>query len=293
MATVSSALTVVLVHWNQPERCLKTVAAFQGQGVPVRITVVDNGSSRDARDQLAAELPDDVELSDAGGNLGFGPGANVGLRRWLEHGEGDWAVVAPHDALPGAGCLRALLDAVAHRPRAGLACADVGDGHTPYLDPYFGGITMPAGTDVDPDGWQAADYPHGTLLMARRACLEEIGVFDERYFAYCEEADLGIKARAAGWEVGIVRTAEVCNPYLASRAEVVDYLMLRNTLLLVREHFGRYKAFIRCCIALWHLADGVVRPHREQWIFLPRARLKALRDYALGRFGPPPADLRG
>ena len=40
-------LTVVLVHWNQPERCLKTVAAFEGQGVPVRITVVDNGSSRD------------------------------------------------------------------------------------------------------------------------------------------------------------------------------------------------------------------------------------------------------
>ena len=57
-------------------------------------------------------------------------------------------MVAPHDALPGAGCLQALLDAVAHRPRAGLACADVGDGHTPYLDPYFGGITMPAGDDV-------------------------------------------------------------------------------------------------------------------------------------------------
>ena len=64
------------------------------------------------------------------------------------------------------------------------------------------------------------------------------------------------------------------NPDLASRAAVVDYLMLRNTLLLVREHFGRYKAFIRCCIALWHLADGIVRPHREQWIFLPRARLR-------------------
>src|SRR5688572_15358518 len=100
---MTPVLTVVLVHWNQPERCLKTVAACEGQGVDVRITVVDNGSSRDARDRLAAELPDHVELIDAGGNLGFGPGANVGLRRWLEHGEGDWAVVAPHDALPGAG----------------------------------------------------------------------------------------------------------------------------------------------------------------------------------------------
>jgi GT2 family glycosyltransferase len=285
---------VVLVHWNQPERCLKTVAAFQGQGVPLRITVVDNASSADARARLATELPDDVDLVDAGGNIGFGPGANVGLRRWLDGGEGDWAVVAPHDALPAPGCLRALLDAVEHRPRAGLACADVGDGHTPYLDPYFGGITMPAGNDdVDDDGWQPADYPHGTLLMARRSCLAEIGLFDERYFAYCEEADLGLRARNAGWLVGIVRTAQVRNPYLASRAEVVDYLMLRNTLLLVRQHFGRYKSSIRFCIGLWHLADGLARPHRDQWIFAPRARVRALRDYARGRFGPPPADLRG
>jgi N-acetylglucosaminyl-diphospho-decaprenol L-rhamnosyltransferase len=286
-------LDVVLIHWNQPERCLKTVAAFQGQDVPLRVTVVDNGSEPGARALLARELPYDVELVETGENLGFGPGANVGLRRWLDRGETEWAVIAPHDALPGAGCLRALVDAVGARPRAGLACADVGDGHTPYLDPYFGGITMPAGDDVAPDGWQAADYPHGTLMAVRRACVEQIGIFDERYFAYCEEADLGLKAREAGWEVGIVRTAEVRNPYLASRAAVVDYLMLRNTLLLVRTHFGRYKAFIRCCIALWHIADGKLRPHREQWIFLPRARLRALRDYALGRFGPPPADLLG
>jgi N-acetylglucosaminyl-diphospho-decaprenol L-rhamnosyltransferase len=282
-------LAVVLVHWNQPERCLKTVAAFQGQGLPVRITVVDNASEDAARDRLAAELPDDVELVDAGGNLGFGPGANVGLRRWLVQGDGEWVVVAPHDALPGAGCLRALLDAVTARPLAGLACADVGDGHTPYLDPYFGGITMPAGEDVATDGWQPADYPHGTLLLARRTCLEEIGVFDERYFAYCEEADLGLRARAAGWHVGIVRTAQVRNPYLASHEDVVDYLMLRNTLLLVREHFGRYRSSVRFCIALWHLADGYARPNREQWIFAPKARVRALRDYGRGRFGPPPS----
>ena len=90
-----------------------------------------------------------------------------------------------------------------------------------------------------------------------------------------------------------MRTAEVRNPYLASRAEVVDYLMLRNTLLLVREHFGRYKAFIRCCIAL--VAPGRRRrPSPPRAVDLPAAgAAEALRDYALGRFGPPPADLRG
>ncbi|MEJ7583486.1 MAG: hypothetical protein WKF43_05205 [Acidimicrobiales bacterium] len=174
-------------------------------------------------------------------------------------------------------------------PRAGLACADVGDGHTPFVDPYFGGITMPAAAT---SGWEPAHYPHGTLLFARRACLEEIGLFDERYFAYCEEADLGLRARSAGWEVGIVRGARVVNPYLSGGADLVDYLMLRNTLLLVRDHFGLYRSSIRFAIALYHLGIGTVRPDQRSWIWAPAARVRALADYARGRFGPPPDALR-
>ncbi len=292
MATV---LPVVILHWNRPERCLGTVRRFLDQEVPggVRVVVVDNGSEPEAVATVRKGLPVGVPLLELPRNRGFGPGANAGFRHLLANPEPDdvgWIGLAPHDAEPAPGCLARMLEEVSHRPRAGFACADFGDGATPIVDPYFGGILAPA---TVAEGWEPAGHPHGTLLLARREVLNEVGLFDERYFAYCEEADLGIKARAAGWEVGIVRTAEVRNPYLASRAAVVDYLMLRNTLLLVREHFGRYKAFIRFCIALWHLADGLARPHREQWIFLPRARVRALRDYALGRFGPPPADLRG
>ena len=279
-------LSVVLVHWNQPVRCLDALRAWAGQDVATRITVVDNGSAPAALATLKEGLPDDAELVEAGANLGFGPGANVGLRRWLDREDTEWVAVAPHDALPQPGCLRGLTDALAERPRAGLACADVGDGQTPFIDPYFGGITMPAAGDEP--GWEPADYPHGTLLLARRACLAEIGVFDERYFAYCEEADLGERARRAGWEVGIVRGARVTNPYLAGGADVVDYLMLRNTLLFVRLHFGRYKAAVRFVIALWHLADGLARPGRRPWIFAPAARVRALADFVRGRFGAPP-----
>lgn len=279
----------MVVHWNQPERCLVALDAWAAQGVALRITVVDNGSEPEARRTLQRGLPADVELIEADRNLGFGPGANVGLRHWLDHEDTPWVAVAPHDALPQPGCLTALLDAVGERPLAGLACADVGDGHTPVVDPYFGGITMPARVE---EGWEPAHYPHGTLLLARRECLQEVGLFDERYFAYCEEADLGERARRAGWEVGIVRGALVRNPYLAGGAEIVDYLMLRNTLLLVRDHFGLYKSSVRFAIGLWHLVDGLARPSHRPWIFAPRARAWALADYARGRFGPPPAALR-
>ena len=125
-------------------------------------------------------------------------------------------------------------------------------------------------------------------MLARRACLEDVGLFDERYFAYCEEADLALRAAAAGWECGLVRGAMVCNPYVGSASAAIDYLQLRNTLLLVREHSGRYHAFIRYAIALWHLASGAVVPSRRGPYWNVRGRVAALADFARGRFGPPP-----
>ncbi len=288
MAVVGT-LAVILLHWNQPERCARTVAAFRAGTVPVRITVVDNGSQPAAR-KLLGELLDDVPVLDIADNIGFGPGANVGIQDWLDDPRrGEWVVLAPHDVLPAPDCLERLGVAVACRPRAGLACADVGDGHVPVVDPYFGGMTVPA---AGGDGWQPAGYPHGTLLFARRACLADIGLFDERYFAYCEEADLGERARRAGWEVGLVRGARVHNPHLGSATDVIDYLMLRNTLLFVRDHFGAYRAAVRVVIALLHVASGIARPASRPWIFRPRARLRAVADHLGGRYGPSPAPFR-
>ncbi|MEI7591583.1 MAG: glycosyltransferase [Actinomycetes bacterium] len=287
--TTSGEVTVVLVHWNQPNRCGDTIAAFQHQGVPVRIMVVDNCSTPESLEQLQAIVdrsPHEVEIVMLAANTGFGPGANVGFRKWMNEGIGDWVALAPHDALPAEGTLKRLVDAAEGRRRAGLACADVGEGEVPVYDRYFGGMTIPGNSE--PPGWRSVDYPHGTLLIARRECLREIGLFDERYFAYCEEADLGLRAIAAGWEVGLVCGAMVKNPTMRSGSPVTDYLMHRNTLLLVREHSGRYQAAIRFIIALFQLTRGIVQRSYSPFIFSAKGRVWGLIDFLRGRFGPPP-----
>ena len=285
-------MLVVLVHWNQPERCAATIEAFANQGIDVRILVVDNGSTPAARRRLIAVVAAsgrDVEVVSLGSNCGFGPAANVGLRRFLAtepHEGGDWVAVAPHDALPQPGALARLVALGESVPGIGLACADVGDGHVPVVDPYFGGMTRPASQT---EGLEAADYPHGTLLVARRGCLEEIGLFDERFFAYCEEADLGLRAAARGWGVGLAHGARVVNPGMRSGSPVVDYLMHRNTLHLVRQHFGRYHAFIRLLIGVSQLVRGLVQPSSRAWMFSATGRTWGIIDYVRGRTGPPPA----
>jgi len=289
-----AVLTVVVVHRDQPVRCATTVAVLQASslpaGVDLRVVVVDNGSQAPSLARLhtgleAAAAP--VEVLELGVNAGFGPGANAGLRRALADGA-DVVGVAPHDALVAPDCLALLLEALGERPGAGLVSADVGDGLCPVVDPYFGAIGRARDREV---GWEDCGHPHGTLFLARAACLADVGLFDERYFAYGEEADLGVRASRAGWGVGIVHGARVTNPELGGTDAAVDYLMSRNTLLLVREHFGRYRAGVRTVWAVGQLAAGIARPSRRPWIFSARGRAWALVDHARGRHGPPPAHL--
>jgi N-acetylglucosaminyl-diphospho-decaprenol L-rhamnosyltransferase len=286
-------LPVVILHWNRPARCVPTVERFLAQDVPggVRVVVVDNGSRPDALAEVQAGLPDGVELVALPTNRGFGPGANAGFRHILANprpDDGQWIGLAPHDAEPAPDCLARMLEAVAARPTAGLACADFGDGATPIVDPYFGGILAPAQVT---EGWEDAGHPHGTLMLARRTLLDQVGLFDERYFAYCEEADLALRAAAAGWQTGLVRGAIVVNPDLGTPSATIDYLQLRNTLLLVREHSGRYHAAIRFILALGQLAAGAASPSRRGPYFDAPARVLALRDHLRQRYGPPPASV--
>lgn len=278
-------MTVVLVHRNRPATVTATAAAFADQGIAVRIVVVDNSEDPAVTAELRAMLPAEVEVLRTGGNLGFGPGANVGLRHWLGSGEGEWVVVAPHDAVPSSGCLARLLEEAALRPDAGLVCAEFGEGFdmVPAVDWVIGGYYRPAQRG---SGWQDVDYPHGTLLLARRATLEQVGLFDERYFAYCEEVDLALRARQAGWRIGIVWGAVVTNGTLPAQL-VADYLQVRNTLLLVRTRFGRWPTFVRAVLALPAAAGRARRDPGRRMLHL-RLEARAVADFARGRFGPPP-----
>lgn len=291
--------SVVIIHWNQPDACEITVGQFLDQDVVNHVFVVDNASDSSARAQLETAFAgnDLVTLLKVNHNSGFGPGANVGLRAFLDRPElGNWVVVAPHDAEPFPGTVRELMRQGEQVDRAGLLCADVGDDMTPVIDRYFGGMVVPAdpakltAAQSSPQ-WEDVAYPHGTLMMLHRECLDDIGVFDERYFSYCEEAELALRAKRNNWRVGLIRGARVQNTHIGSSVKLVDYLQTRNTLLLVQEESGWYHAWIRSCITIFQTVRGVVNPKWQPLIFDARARLRGLTDFWLRRFGVPPRSM--
>jgi GT2 family glycosyltransferase len=277
-------LTLLVVHWNNPRACLATVRALRDQYVNLQVAILDNASSPEAYQSLRAEP--DAEIIRLPQNLGWGPALNVGLRKWLDQSRGEFCLISAHDAVPSTECVPLLLEAMTRDAKIGIACPQYADATVPTLSALHG---VKAHVDLAQNRGvlQFVDVPHGTLFLVRRACLREIGLFDERYFAYGDEHELGARARRHGWKVALVWGATVANPQTSTPSAWRSYLFARNSLLLVHDYFGSVAAFVRASVIAINTLRNSVSPPDKAFAFSARAQWRALRDYFAGRFGPP------
>jgi GT2 family glycosyltransferase len=278
---------LIIVHWNRPSECARTVQAFRRQGVDLSVFVVDSGSRSGELNALRCALSG-VEIISLAHNVGYGPGMNVGLARWLAATTQPWVALAPHDALPHPGCLPLLLETLASRPRAGIACAEFGLPVIPRFE-WLRGLSQAPCSPAD--GWQPIDFPNGTLMVLRRQMVEEIGLFSEQYFAYGDEAEFAARARRAGWEIGQVWGAVVENPTREASSRLVRYLLMRNNLLATYQIAGAGPALLATLVSLVNVVRFLVRPSLRLDGYSTRLRLRAIKDFWLGRLGKPSADL--
>src|SRR5439155_14409310 len=124
----------------------------------------------------------------------------------------------------------------------------------------------------------------------RRECLQQIGLFDERYFAYGCEMDLGLRARQSGWDIGVVWGARVENPERGVPSAVASYLQIRNALLLVHEWTGLPWAALRTLLSFTNTVYLQLRKPKRPAAFSFRGRLWAIADHWRGNHGAPPFD---
>lgn len=276
---------VFIAHRNRAEACVRSIAAFRAQDVPLEVVVVDNGSRPAELARIAAATADIVRLTH---NAGFGPALNAALRPWLTAGGAPFAVLAAQDALPRSGCVRRLLDLMSAHADIGLVAAVSGAPHRAAVSALRGPSLPdhPVGS-----GFEPMDYPHGTLFVARRACLAQVGVFDERFFAYGCEIELGCRARHAGWRVGALWDAVVDNPETAVPPGVAAYLHARNAIVITREERGLWWGAVRTVATLANTARLALWPARRPRAFSVSARLRGAGDAWRGHMGPPPPDL--
>lgn len=281
---------VFIVHWNRPESCARSMNAFLSQGIPTRIVIVDNGSEPTNLQRLYRLIGERATILELGRNAGFGGALNAVLKDWLRTGKEPYACGAAHDALPHPGCIARLIEALIEHPRAGIVSAEYGYGHQAKFNALRGPYLSRSlrGTGFEPQA-----FPHGTLMAFRRECLQEIGLFDERYFAYGEEIEIGLRAWHYGWETGVVWGAVVDNPESSVPSPVACYLQVRNACLLVRNQKGWIWGLIRCIASMAGTLLAFLIPRRRTYHFSVRARFLGIIHALMGRYGPPPVSILG
>jgi GT2 family glycosyltransferase len=178
------------------------------------------------------------------------------------------------DAEPHPGWLAALVKAAEARPKAGMFASQVRLTGTEQLDSAGmliarDGSSKQRGHGEPPAKFSASSdtlFPSGSAALYRRKMLDEIGLFDERFFLYCEDTDLGLRGRWAGWEGEYVAGAVVDHAYSksAGRASALKaYYVERNRLYTVIKNFPfsmlalvKFFAFARY---YWHVVFMITR----------------------------------
>lgn len=303
-------LGVIVLHFGDPadtRACLQSVAASREPAAP--LVVIDNGTGTLAAEEVAREVPgaDFVRLP---ANIGFAGGANLGIRRALDAGA-DAVVLLNNDAQLDAGCLGALVDAARRDSRVGAVGAKVLSAREPgYLWAAWGVLTWKAAL-VEMVGRGAADGPAfatardvdtvpGCTMLLTRAALEDVGLFDEEFFAYHEDLDWCTRARQRGWRMIFAPDARARHRgegsfAAAGRAGPARYLSARNTVLFARKHGGVRERLGLTLRILGSLPRSWLRSDRAVVRLLVRGYLDGLagRPIPLVELGLRAADTHG
>ena len=220
------SLAIIIVTFNAMEEidaCLESLVGHT-EPFPTTITVVDNASHDGTAAHIRQRWPS-VQVIDAGGNLGFAKGNNIGMRAT----QSDYVLLMNPDTVAPPGAIQTLVRGLASHPEAAIAGARLLS-PTGFPEMSWGAVITPWNETkqmlfsrlylrkirrvvkkMDRLSRQAreVEWVSGACMVVRRADLEAVGGFDERYFMYNEDVDLCIAMRQRGRLTLYIAGAEV------------------------------------------------------------------------------------
>lgn len=268
-------ISVIVVNWNRRELLRATLESLASQRcADFEVIVVDNGSSDGSVEMIhgfSTIFP--LRLIRNKENRGFCAANNQGIAA----ARGTFVALLNNDAEADPDWLSELRRACEQRSEIGMVASKIlvhedptridKVGHLIYMD----GQNRGRGTgEVDRgqyDGSEDCLWPDGCAAMYRKAMLDEIGGFDEDFFAYADDAELGLRGRIAGWDSVYAPAARVRHHRgttlgLASRRRLL--LIERNRVLLVAKLFPWRLALLNPFYYLLRLSAGIVAAFRGQ-----------------------------
>lgn len=211
---MSEPLVYVLVlnyqSWGDTVKCLGALERLQYPNF--RVLVLDNASPNDSATRIQTAFPN-IELMRLERNLGFAGGNNAGIRRALLDGAKYLWLLNP-DTLADPESLTLMVQLAQSDARIGAVGSVLYEMDSPEQVQVWGGAEIVLSWGLirllgGPEGLSRLSYISGASVLLRREALERVGLLDEGFFMYGEDADLGLRLTRAGFKLAVASDSRV------------------------------------------------------------------------------------
>lgn len=303
-ATSAVDISLIIVSYNTAgllRRCLVSVqdSLALSPGLTHEIWVIDNGSSDGSADMVDREFPR-VKLIANDVNLGFAAANNQALTQTNSR----FVMLLNPDTEVKKNAIATMLHFLQDHERVGIVgCRLVhSDGSFQHSCFRFPNLWMTL-LDYFPINHRltnsrlngrypltaysrpfAIDHPLGACMLIRSEVLRQIGPLDEQFFIYCEEIDLCLRAKRAGWEIYCVPEAEVVHHVAQSTRQFRGPMLVelhRSRYALFAKHYGRVFRWLNRGLVRAGMAHEASRTRRElsRGLLTPEEADERLRAY--------------
>jgi GT2 family glycosyltransferase len=232
---LAEKVSVVIPNWNGAHWLRPCLDSLKLQTYDdFKVYVVDNGSEDNSVVLMETEYPW-VQIIRNSENLGFAGGMNSGICV----AQGELIVALNNDTEVAADWLSVLVAAMDANPNAGTGASQLMDFKDRCIIDSLGDGYLPIGTSFKVGAGRKYSSETMPVREVQSACaaasvyrqnmLEEIGLFDEDFFAYMEDIDLGLRAQSAGYDCIFIPNAKVFHIGSATSGGTASAFSIRQT----------------------------------------------------------------
>lgn len=254
-------VSIILVNWNGRQVTLDCLASLQKlMYTRYSVIVVDNASSDGSVAAIRSAFPH-TDVLPMECNLRFAGGTNAGMRHALDRGT-DALLLLNNDTTVAPDFLDHMVGRMMSDSSIGMVAPKIYYHDEPRRIWFAGGeISFWAGT-MRHTGIREADigqfdtprdiaYASGCCVLIRREVIEQIGMLDESYFMYGEDADWSMRVRRAGYRLVYEPRAQVWHKLSVSAGGHLSAFKLMNKFRSNLRFFGRYAAWYQWFVFPW------------------------------------------
>jgi GT2 family glycosyltransferase len=246
MNSASPLISVVVLNWNGAQVVEGCLRSLQEQTYhPLEVIVVDNASTDHSVDLIGGNFPE-FKLIVNDKNLGFGGGNNVGICA----SQGKYIMMLNNDTRLDPKCVEELKTSIEKDQRYGACASKILLESEPDVIDGVGILVCPDGLSFGRGRLEKRDrydkeeelfFAADCACLYRREMLEDIGLYDEDFFAYADETDMGWRAQLAGWKCTYSPKAIVYHLHSVSSGGRVSsfkaFLVERNRIWVALKNF--------------------------------------------------------